>query len=83
MEKKDEKSLNIGVGRAILGAIIGGLVGYLSANYFPIFGGFLITAVAEPFSEARMSLVPQHMLLFAFVFGIIGFLVGRSNGGAK
>lgn len=58
----------------IIWAIVGAIAGYLSANYSPLFGGFLVTSLAQPFSEARMNVAPHHIILFASVFGVIGFL---------
>jgi hypothetical protein len=55
-----------------LGIILGCVVGYLSAHYFPLWGGLFM--LGEPGSRARELLVPGHVLLYAVVFGI--FAIG-------
>lgn len=41
-------------------AVLGCFIGYISAEYFPLWGS--LAGMAEPFSPARNSLVPGHML---------------------
>ena len=59
----------------IVGIAIGCIVGYFSAHYFPLWGGFVM--LAEPHSPARNSLVPGHVLFYASVLGATGFIVGQ------
>lgn len=61
------------------GVLLGCIVGFFSAHYFPVFGGFLM--LGEPDSEWRNQLVPGHMLLFSFLLGIVGFVLGLGIAG--
>ncbi|HEY1601737.1 MAG TPA: hypothetical protein VGG64_19205 [Pirellulales bacterium] len=57
---------------AFMGAIVLGCSGLLSSQYVPVFGGFLERTLAEPFSPARLSIIPVHL----FVFVPLGALCG-------
>jgi hypothetical protein len=64
---------------------LGCIVGYFSAHYFAIFGGFLL--LGEPHSPARDQLVPGHMLLWALLLGVaglgLGFLMDGGQGSSR
>jgi hypothetical protein len=67
-----------------IGAIIVGLgsvcLGLFLSQYWPVFGGVLERGLAEPWSPARISLIPVHLLVFGLIGivfgGFIGFLLG-------
>jgi hypothetical protein len=56
------------------GVIVGCIVGFFAAHHFAFFGGFAL--IGEPYSPARDSLVPGHMLLCGILLGAAGFGVG-------
>ena len=58
----------------IIGASAGCVVGYFAAHHFAFYGGFAL--IGEPYSPARSSLVPGHMLLCGVLLGAIGVLSG-------
>lgn len=59
-------------------AMIGAGLGLLLSQYVPVFGG--IEMNGEPWSEARLSLLPGHVLLFLVLGAAIGgFVVRRSS----
>jgi predicted RNA-binding Zn-ribbon protein involved in translation (DUF1610 family) len=58
----------------IAGIGLGCIVGYFSAHYFAIFGGFQL--LGNPHSPARDQLVPGHMLLWALLLGVAGLGLG-------
>lgn len=60
----------------LVGVVLGAVLGVLASQYFPIFGGF--ENVGTPWSPARISLVPTHLLVLAVGGGVIGALLGRS-----
>lgn len=61
-----------------LGALFMALLGLLSSQYFPVFGGILEKGIATPWSPARLTLIPVHLFAFsivgAFFGGVIGYL---------
>jgi DNA-directed RNA polymerase subunit RPC12/RpoP len=59
---------------SLLGVALGCVVGNFAAHYFAFFGGFAL--MGEPFSPARYSLVPGHMLLCGILLGLAGFGIG-------
>jgi hypothetical protein len=63
----------------ITGILTGCVAGYFAAHHFAFFGGFLL--FGKPYSPARSSLVPGHMLLCGILLGTIGLglgvLIGR------
>ena len=65
---------------AIAGAAVGlmgfGFVGLILSQYWPVFGGFLELNFAQPWSPARINLIPVHL----FAFGIAGILLGAGAG---
>ena len=63
------------VGAAFVG-IIFVFIGILLSQFAPVFGGFLEKSLAQPFSPARLSLIPVHV----FVFGIVGIVFGGALG---
>ena len=58
----------------VIGVGLGVIVGYFAAHHFAFFGGFAL--LGEPYSPARNSLVPGHMLLCAILLGGAGVLIG-------
>jgi hypothetical protein len=60
----------------MIGALIGCLglafFGLLLSQYWPVFGGILERGPAKPWSPARVSLIPIHLL----VFGVLGMILG-------
>ncbi|MBL1321844.1 MAG: hypothetical protein COA63_012405 [Methylophaga sp.] len=58
----------------ILGILIGCVLGYFSAHHFALWGGFVL--IGEPYSPARDTLVPGHVLFFAVTLGAIGLAIG-------
>ncbi|MBY0523424.1 MAG: hypothetical protein K2R98_08490 [Gemmataceae bacterium] len=56
----------------IWGAIISAPAAILSSQFFPVFANMLERALADPFSPARLSLIPIHL----FAFSTVGFLLG-------
>jgi len=65
----------------IIGGIIGAIFGFVSSQYFPLFGGLAI--LEAPFGPARISLMPGHIFLL-LIFGIgIGYLYVRHNKSKK
>lgn len=59
------------------GGLLGGVVGFLLAHYYPLWGGMAMM-MGEPFSPARSSLVPGHVVVFFLVFGGIGYAIGNN-----
>jgi len=59
---------------AFWGFVIGGILGYYAAHYFPLWGE--LAFLAEPKSPARSALVPGHSLLLAVGLGALGFARG-------
>jgi hypothetical protein len=59
----------------LIGALSGGgllaFIGLLLSQYWPVFGGALERALAEPWSPARISLIPIHLFAFTIV-GVLG-----------
>jgi hypothetical protein len=60
---------------ALLGIVVGCVCGYYAAHHFPFWGG--IVMMGAPYSPARSSLVPGHMLLCSLILGGIGFILPR------
>lgn len=59
-------------------AILGAGAGVLISQYMPVFGG--IEMNGEPWSEARLSLLPGHVLLILVLGAAIGgFVVWRTS----
>lgn len=62
------------IGWSLGGVVFGCLLGRQSAQSFPVFGGILM--LSDPGSQARETLVPGHMLLWAVILGIAGLGIG-------
>jgi hypothetical protein len=58
----------------ITGILTGCVTGYFAAHHFAFFGGLLL--LGAPYSPARSSLVPGHMLLCGMLLGILGLGLG-------
>ena len=56
------------------GIFAGIMLGYYLGQYNPLFGG--INAWGEPHSPARDFLARQHMVLFGFLFAVLGLVFG-------
>jgi len=56
------------------GVLLGCVVGFYAAHHFAFYGGFVL--FAEPYSPARHTLVPGHMLLCGILLGLAGFGLG-------
>lgn len=59
----------------VAGIVVGCIVGYFSAHYFALWGGFALFGV--PHSPARNALVPGHVLFFGCALGAAGFVAGH------
>ena len=57
-----------------LGIGSGCVIGYFAAHHFAFFGGFAL--LGQPYSPARSSLVPGHMLLCGILLGLLGLGLG-------
>ena len=64
------------VANCIVYGLFGALIGFLLANYYPLWGNQFINAIAQPFSKARMQLVPGHIALCGIVLVVVGYFVG-------
>ncbi len=64
----------------LIGAVLGTAVmvppAVFLSQYWPVFGGILEKALAEPWSPARISLIPIHV----FAFGFVGVVLGGAAG---
>jgi predicted Zn finger-like uncharacterized protein len=69
-EPKPVPLIEVCLTQGIVGVIIGCVVGYFAAHHFAFFGGWAL--MGEPYSPARNSLVPGHMLLCALLLGAGG-----------
>jgi hypothetical protein len=73
-------SLTVPIVLGFFGAGLGGFglgcVGLYLSQHRPVFGGFLELNLAEPWSPARINLIPIHLL----AFGLIGILLGAVFG---
>jgi hypothetical protein len=67
-------SLLLPVLTTTIGIAAGCVVGYFAAHHFAFFGGFAL--IGQPYSPARSSLVPGHMLLCGLLLGTIGLGLG-------
>jgi hypothetical protein len=67
-------SIRVPIVMAMMGIATGCLVGFFAAHYFAFFGGLAL--IGRPFSPARFSLVPGHMLLCGIILGAAGFAIG-------
>lgn len=69
--------------RIVIAGVLGAAValvpsvglGVVLSQYWPVFGGVL-GAIGQPFSDAKMSLIPIHCLAFAIGGMVLGFAVG-------
>ena len=59
----------------IIGGVCLGILGFLSSQYLPIWGGF--AALGMPFSPARLSLAPSHIILFSLVGVAVGYAYSK------
>jgi hypothetical protein len=82
-DEYDERSLGRAITTGVEGAILLGLVGLASSQYFPVFGTILEKGFALPWSQARLGLIPVHLAVFggagAIVGGTFGFFSSRSS----
>lgn len=74
-EKDSRIPLTIG------GILCGAVIGFLSAHHFALWGGFAL--IGQPYSPARSSLVPGHIMFFSVVLGAIGYAIGNSKNSKK
>lgn len=51
-------------------------VGVALSQYWPVFGGTLERGMAQPWSPARVGLIPIHVFVFALVGVVAGSLLG-------
>ncbi len=58
----------------IFGAIVGCAAGYYFAHHAPLFGGLYMLGM--PYSPARDTLVPGHVLLCGILCGLLGLGAG-------
>jgi len=52
---------------------LGGVLGFFSSQYFPVFGSF--EKFAAPFSPLKMTLLPSHILCGALLGFFIPFIL--------
>ncbi|MCA9240119.1 MAG: hypothetical protein KDA37_07970 [Planctomycetales bacterium] len=64
------KSLILPTIGLLAGIVVGGIVGYFAAHFFPFWGGLAL--LGEPYSDARYALVPGHVLLCSLLLGSFG-----------
>jgi len=84
-EKRDERS-NRGarmVLSGITGAVLLAVVGLVSSQYFPVFGGIIEKALATPWSQVRLTLIPAHVFIFAVVGAFFGGAIGFQSSGNR
>jgi len=62
--------------------VVGALFGFVSSQYFPIFGGFF-ERTAAPYSPARMSLIPIHLFVLVPISLGIGWFLQRKKSTEK
>jgi uncharacterized membrane protein YeaQ/YmgE (transglycosylase-associated protein family) len=65
---------------ALVGTCICAAIGLHSSQYWPVFGGFIEKSLAEPWSPARESLIPEHLLAFGLLGGILCGMAGACFG---
>lgn len=56
--------------------ILGAILGLAISQYAPLFGG--VEKFGQPWSEARMNLVPVHVIVFAILGFVLGLFVPNS-----
>lgn len=57
----------------VFGIIVGSFIGYYSAHHFALWGGLAL--YGQPYSPARQSLVPGHMLFFGAIVGCASYYI--------
>lgn len=62
----------------LLGAAAASPIAVLLSQLAPVFGGILERSWAQPFSPARLGLIPIHL----FAFGVVGIAIGVGLGAA-
>jgi len=62
---------------------VGAGAGVFVSQYMPIFGGVLEKKLAQPWSEARIGLIGEHVLVLAGVGAALGFLLLWLRGSAS
>ena len=65
------------VGLVVALAVLGGIVGLLVSQYFPIFGGVItVGRIAPPWTPHLRTVIGPHVFAFAATGASIGVLVG-------
>lgn len=64
---------------AVGAGVLGGL-GLAFSQYWPLFGGLLEKALAQPWSPARLSLIPIHVIAGGLLGAMGGVLLGIVRG---
>jgi len=72
MNKETNKLISV-----VLLGLLGAILGYTASQFYPLWGGIL--ALGQPFSPARQSLIPGHVVAFAFVGIALGLYVNKTN----
>jgi len=67
----------------VIGLVAGMFFGLLSSQFFPMFAGVLERNLAQPFSPARLGLIPIHLFLLGLIGSVIGAVVGVVAGANK
>lgn len=57
---------------AAIGAGACAALGLFMSQFMPVFGGFLELNLAQPFSPARLALIPIHLFAFGLLGGVLG-----------
>jgi predicted RNA-binding Zn-ribbon protein involved in translation (DUF1610 family) len=73
---KAQRRALVSIACGLASAFIASALGLVLSQYFPVFGGVLERGLAVPWSPARMSLIPVHILAFSLLGLVIGSIGG-------
>ena len=63
----------------LLGAAVAVIPAILLSQHAPVFGGFIERGLAEPWSEARLSLMPVHLFAFCLAGAFVGLIAALAT----